>query len=83
MQDKKWSLIESTVNTIVGYLLSMLTRSLVFPLFGFDVSLRDNFIISFIFFIVSFVKNYAMRRVFNNVKKSKEVLKDESNTTII
>ena len=69
MQTKKMSIIEAIVNTTSGYFLNILTQRIVFPLFGMQVSLKENFIIGLIFFAVSISRNYLMRRIFNKIRK--------------
>jgi len=69
MQNKQWSIIESITNTTTGYFLNIITQILVLPLFNVDVTIRDNFMIGAIFFLVSFSRNYIMRRIFTKIKK--------------
>ena len=53
---------------IEGYLLSLITQVVVFPIFQIEVSLADNMAISVIFTVVSLVRSYVLRRVFERVQ---------------
>ena len=65
MQTRLQSLIESCVNIVIGYLVALGTQVLVFPLFGMKVSLGANLAIGGIFTLVSLLRSYAVRRLFN------------------
>ena len=65
MQTKTQSLIESIVNIVVGYLLALATQIVAFPLFGVAFSLSANLQLGAIFTVVSLLRSYTLRRVFN------------------
>lgn len=65
MQSKKMSLVETCASTAIGYLVALATQMVVFPLFGLSVSLTANLWIGAIFTVVSIVRGYAVRRLFN------------------
>jgi hypothetical protein len=58
------SLVESTANISVGFLLALCTQIMLFPLFGILVSLPENLMISGIFTAVSLARTYVLRRLF-------------------
>ena len=64
-QTKLSSASESVANVAVGYAVAMLTQALVFPLFGFYASTAQQAGIALIFTVVSLVRSYALRRLFN------------------
>lgn len=64
-QSRKHSLLESLVNVAVGYGIALAAQLLIFPLFGIHVSLQDNIVIGLLFTVVSIVRSYALRRMFN------------------
>lgn len=64
-QTKMASMFEAKVNLLVGFLLSMGIWQLVGPLFGYEVTLVDNFQITCIFTVASFARSYTLRRLFN------------------
>ena len=65
MQSKKHSLLEALLNTSTGFLTSLITQKMVFPMFGFYPAFSENLLITTIFTIVSIVRSYIWRRVFN------------------
>ena len=65
MQTKKMSAIESVVNIVVGYSLSILVQIVVFPIFGLEIKLSQNMAIALIFTFVSVARSYTLRRLFN------------------
>ena len=68
-QSQLGSVIESLANIVVGYLVAVTAQALLFPLFGIYVPLRTNFIIGAAFTVVSFIRSYILRRVFNSLRK--------------
>ena len=64
MQSRRQSLIEAITNVVVGYALALLTQIVVFPWFGLKVSLNDNLAIGAIFVIISLLRSYALRQLF-------------------
>ena len=67
-QPRHWSALEALTNVTVGYLLAVATQYAVFPLFDLHVSLNDNLAIAMIFTIVSIIRSYTLRRIFNSVR---------------
>lgn len=67
-QSRRMSFFESITNVVIGYLLSLITQVVVFPIFQIEVSLADNMAISVIFTVVSLVRSYVLRRVFERVQ---------------
>ena len=66
MQSRRQSLIEAITNVVVGYALAVLTQIVVFPWFGLKLSLNDNLAIGAIFVIISLLRSYALRRLFEH-----------------
>lgn len=69
MQNKKLSLIETITQTSIGLTTSVLIQFILYPLMNIPVTLNQNIIITLVFFIVSIIRGYAVRRVFNNFKE--------------
>lgn len=65
MQSRKHSFLEALLNTASGFLTSLLTQWVVFPWFQFYPSLHENLTITAIFTVVSIVRSYVWRRIFN------------------
>ena len=66
MQSRKFSLIESITNVLVGYGVALLTQITIFPLMSIDVSFQQNIKIGAIFTVVSILRSYILRRIFNS-----------------
>ena len=67
MQTKKQSIIESLTNIVVGLITSFLIQLVIYPILDIPVTLNQNVIITIVFFVVSFVRGYIIRRIFNNL----------------
>jgi len=66
-QSKKQSIIESVVQTTIGLVTSILIQIVLYPLMGIPVSFKQNLIITAVFFTVSIVRGYLVRRIFNKI----------------
>lgn len=67
-QSKKMSFYESLTNVTVGYVFAVASQLIIFPLFGIYLPLSDNLIMGLYFTVLSVIRSYALRRVFNMVK---------------
>ena len=65
VQSKKMSLIETIVSVAIGYVVALLSQIVVFPLFDIEVSLIDNLLIGLLFTVISIIRGYYIRRLFN------------------
>jgi len=65
MQTKKLSLIESVINTAAGFILSLLLQLFIYPIMNIPVTFSQNIIITIAFTILSIIRGYIIRRVFN------------------
>tara|TARA_R110002110_G_scaffold201607_4_gene412617 strand:+ start:782 stop:988 length:207 start_codon:yes stop_codon:yes gene_type:complete len=65
MQSKKYSIIESVANTSIGLVTSFIIQLIIYPLLDIPVSIGQNIIITFVFFIASVLRGYLIRRYFN------------------
>ena len=68
MQTKKQSAIESIIQTIIGLGTSILIQIILYPLMGIPVTFEQNIMITFVFFIVSILRGFFVRRIFNKSK---------------
>ena len=64
MQTKMQSLLEATTNTLIGYAISVGIGQLVYPLFGYDVTIQDNLGLTAVFVAASLLRSYVFRRWF-------------------
>ena len=67
MSSKRQSLIEAISGTLIGLLFSFCIQMIIYPALGIEVSLKQNFLITSIFFIASIVRGYWVRRLFNKL----------------
>ena len=67
-QSRLMSLVESVANVIVGYGVAVITQILIFPAFGLHTTLVQNLTLGALFTIVSIVRSFALRRVFEGVR---------------
>ena len=67
MQTRLMSLIETLANIIIGYFLAVGTQVLLFPIFGLEVTFKDNLAIGMVFTVISFLRNYCLRRIFSRL----------------
>ena len=65
MQTRTQSMVESAINVAIGYGVALAAQLAVFPMFGIRIQMRDNLLIGAIFTVVSIVRSYAVRRMFN------------------
>lgn len=70
VQSRAGSLAEAAANVVVGYALAVLVQLLVFPVFGLQPTLAQNLTIGLIFTVVSLVRSYALRRLFETGRAS-------------
>lgn len=59
-QSKKGSLLEAFINVAIGYGVAVASQIVIFPLF-----VAENMAIGGFFTVVSIVRSYALRRLFN------------------
>ena len=69
MQSRKLSLIESVVNIAIGYLVAVLAQIVIFPIFGLQVTIGQNLKIGLCFMVISLVRSYFVRRVFEGLTR--------------
>lgn len=65
MQSRLQSLLEALANVVLGYGVALGAQLLVFPLFSIHIPLSSNIAIGVIFTLVSLVRSYLLRRLFN------------------
>ena len=67
IQSRRMSIVETVASTAIGFGISYATSYAVLPLFGFQVSHGQNFAITCIFTLISLVRGYFVRRIFNAI----------------
>jgi hypothetical protein len=65
MQSKQKSFIESVTNTVFGLVTSFIIQLVIYPVLSIPVTLKQNAIITVVFFVASIGRGYLIRRFFN------------------
>ncbi len=65
MQSSLGSFAEAWANIAIGYGVAVAAQAVVFPWYGLHVSLAENAEMGVLFTVVSLVRSYALRRLFN------------------
>ncbi len=63
-QTRAASLAEAITNTVIGYVLAIMTQIIVFPVFGIAAGMKEHLGIGAAFVAVSLVRGYLLRRLF-------------------
>lgn len=66
-QTRKGSTLEAATNMIFGMALSWFVGLLVYPMMGFEITHAQNTTIVVLFTLVSLIRSYALRRIFNGL----------------
>lgn len=64
-QSKRNSVLEAVTSTAVGFLVTWFAGLLIYPLAGVQVNVTQNTVVVLLFTIVSLVRGYVLRRIFN------------------
>lgn len=64
-QRPRHSLLEACASTAIGYVIAFVTSLLTFAAFDLQASVSDTFWITNIFTIISVIRGYYIRRLFN------------------
>lgn len=67
MQSKRQSALEVCCSTAFGFLLAYGSQLLIFPFYGIHVSHATNFQIVAWFTLISILRSYIFRRIFNRL----------------
>lgn len=72
-QQKKHSLLEAGLSTAIGFVIAFLANLIILPQFGFTPTFVQNFWLTVFFTVVSVIRSYYVRRLFNWLH-TKEIL---------
>lgn len=79
MQSKRHSLLESLGGTAIGFVISVLVwQYIVNPLWDLHTGIIANLQITILFTVVSVVRSYYVRRLFNMMHKNNNNAHDTS-----
>ena len=65
-QTRLGSLIESCINTAIGFVITVCLSPVIYPLFGHSFTISQNVGIGLIFTIISVARSYVIRRLAND-----------------
>jgi hypothetical protein len=65
MQTKKQSLLESVINTAIGFIVSMLSQIFIYGVMRIPVTISKSVLLTLFFTVVSIIRSYIIRRIFN------------------
>ena len=66
-QSRAGSMLEAVANVLAGFLVALLGQQLILPLFAIHVGLASHFGIATLFTLLSLVRSYLLRRLFNHM----------------
>jgi hypothetical protein len=69
-QSRSMSFAEAATNVAVGLAFAFVVQIAIFPMFGIVVAITDNLMIAAIFTVVSLVRSFTLRRLFEAVRIS-------------
>ena len=64
-QSKSVSMVEAVVNTVVGLGVAMVATAAICKAYGIPMTWENNFIITFWMTVLSVLRSYLLRRLFN------------------
>ena len=64
-QSKLGSFIEAWFNVLIGFGINFSANLVILPMFGFNITVADNFLIGVLYTFISVIRSYAIRRWFN------------------
>lgn len=77
MQTRKRSLFEVTFSVVVGYLVGLAVNLFVLPpILKTEVSTGEGAIVAIIFSVISIIRSFILRRIFNDIERKRELEND-------
>ena len=64
-QEKIDSALESITNVCIGFAINFTANMLIFPLFGWSISVTQNIALGACYTVISLLRSYAIRRAFD------------------
>ena len=68
-QGRMTSALEALANLVVGWIVALATQLLVFPVMGLSVTVAQHLGIGAAFTVVSFLRSYCLRRLFERLAR--------------
>lgn len=67
-QSKRQSFIEAIINSILGYIVAILSQYLIFPMYGVHLPFYSHLEMGLFFTIISILRSFILRRIFNLIQ---------------
>lgn len=67
-QSKRMSAVESATNIAIGVVIALISQIVIFKLYDIPVNFKQNVEMTAWFTLISFVRSYILRRLFNKLK---------------
>jgi len=64
-QTKLGSFYEACINVFIGFGINYCANLLILPLFGFHITLSENFFMGLLYTVISVIRSYVVRRWFD------------------
>lgn len=72
-QSKKGSLAEVVIGTFIGFVVSLASQRIIFPMYGMTPTWSVDIQIVLWFTVVSIIRGYVLRRVFERISRNADV----------
>lgn len=69
MQTKKHSVVEITLDLLIGMIIALLAQIFILNQMGIEANLQQNIEIVLFMTAVSFIRRYITRRIFNEITR--------------
>lgn len=73
-QTRRASAFEAALNVLIGYWVALAAQVVIFPLYGVHLAASEHVSIGTLFTVVSLVRSYALRRLFNRISVKRDAL---------
>ena len=64
-QSRLMSLVETVTNIVIGLVISLISQIIIFNAYGINLPINDNVAIVLWFTLISVIRSYTIRRLFN------------------
>lgn len=68
-QSKKMSLTEACSSTFIGFVVSYISNLIILPIFSINISFTENFVLVCWFTVISIIRGYFVRRLFERLRR--------------
>lgn len=72
MQSRKMSMFEIVTSTCIGLIVSLISNLVIFHIMNIPISMKENIGMTLFFTVVSVIRGYFVRRLFNAIAAKQE-----------